>query len=1063
MIWTRYFLRIFPTRTIFSLVAIIGVACSTQAPLTSAPSRSSAVAVTTTPTLSPAGADTSIPTLSSTSAPIPPDFTVTSTADATDASPGDGACDDGGGNCTLRAAIMEANAHSGADTISLASNGIYTLAVVDNNTDGPNGLPIISSDISINGNGATIQRSRAEGAPNFRIFHVANSGNLTLNDLTVSGGVAVGPGGGEPVRGSCSQDNIGGNTPGVGGGIFNNSGIVTLINSTVRNNSANRIGGGVANFASGTMNIADTTIINNTGGLFGGGFFNDAGGTVVISDATINGNSADHGGGIANFESKRMDLTGSQVNGNNGGGIFNNGGTATITATVVNSNSSGDGGGIWNGGCEGTVNISDTTISDNKGDSGAGIWSAGTADITNSIISGNTARGSGGGITNQGGTVTVTVTTISGNQTGNAGAGVFTTNGTFTLTESTLSGNVANNFGGGIYNRDALILTNSTVSGNITRALSGGGIYSSGKVTIINSTISDNSATEYGGGIFGTAELINTIIANNPSGGDCSGKITSLGHNLDSDGTCNLTEPTDLPNTNPLLGPLRQNGGPTFTQALTSGSPAIDSGKDKDAPTSDQRGVPRPRGSSSDIGAYEVNLNPVTPIAINDSYTVDEDGTLKVEAPGVLANESDPQDDPITTLLKQDVKNGTLVLDTDGAFLYKPNPDFHGSDFFTYGVTDGTHVSFEARVTIIVEPVSDTLTVTKTADTDETTCNVDCSLREAIAKAEPGDTIVIAAGTYTLTLGRELRIDKDLTLTGAGAKATIIEATTAMLSPGSGVSGFRVLTITRGNVSISGVTIRNGKSTGESAGISNAGTLNLTNSIITKNWANSTGSSGGIFNSGSLALTNSTVTENKSSGPGGGIGNSGTMTITNSTISGNIAFNGGGGGIYNTRMLTLINSTVSGNTTTDQNNRGGGGIANRGRMILRNSTVSGNSGILGGGIMTFGGSTTELVNTIVVNNPSGGNCRQESRLTSLGHNLDDDGTCTLKDPTDLSNTDPLLGPLQDNGGPSFTHALLPGSPAIDAGDDAACLDTDQRGALRPQGSACDIGAFEFAR
>ena len=101
----------------------------------------------------------------------------------------------------------------------------------------------------------------------------------------------------------------------------------------------------------------------------------------------------------------------------------------------------------------------------------------------------------------------------------------------------------------------------------------------------------------------------------------------------------------------------------------------------------------------------------------------------------------------------------------------------------------------------------------------------------------------------------------------------------------------------------------------------------------------------------------------------------------------------------------------------------------------------------------------KLINTIVAKNPLGGNC--DSRIIPLGHNLDDD-TCNLTEPTDLPNTDPMLGPLKNNGGPTETHALLPGSPAIDAGDDRVTPPTDQRGEPRPQGAASDIGAYETA-
>ena len=142
-----------------------------------------------------------------------------------------------------------------------------------------------------------------------------------------------------------------------------------------------------------------------------------------------------------------------------------------------------------------------------------------------------------------------------------------------------------------------------------------------------------------------------------------------------------------------------------------------------------------------------------------------------------------------------------------------------------------------------------------------------------------------------------------------------------------------------------------------------------------------------------------------------------------------------------------------------RDNGGGGGIHNSGELTLTNSTVSGNSAPNGAGIASFG--TAQLTNTIVANNPAGSDCRGPS-VTSLGHNLDSDGTCGLNAAGDLPNTDPLLGPLQDNSGPTFTHALLPGSPAIDASDDTSAPATDQRGVPRSQGPQSDIGAYARA-
>jgi hypothetical protein len=250
-----------------------------------------------------------------------------------------------------------------------------------------------------------------------------------------------------------------------------------------------------------------------------------------------------------------------------------------------------------------TVNMSHLTISNGSVTTGGGgIYNVGTLTLTNVTVSGNNAA-NGGGIDN-GGTVTLT-------------------------TNSTVSGNSAN-AGGGIYNTGILNMTNSTVSGN--NAANGGGIDNAdgGSATLTNSTVSGNSTpgSGSGGGINnqtgGTLNLFNSIVANQVSGGDCtnSGIITSNGYNLDSNGSCNLTATGDLPNTNPMLGPLALNPpGSTETQALLAGSPAIDhipvgvNGCGTTV-TTDQRGVKRPQGVGCDIGAYELLVAPSTPAPV---------------------------------------------------------------------------------------------------------------------------------------------------------------------------------------------------------------------------------------------------------------------------------------------------------------------------------------------------------------------------------------------------------------------------------------------------------------
>src|SRR3989304_968392 len=175
-----------------------------------------------------------------------------------------------------------------------------------------------------------------------------------------------------------------------------------------------------------------------------------------------------------------------------------------------------------------TVTLAEMTITD--GDGGGISSSSATVPIENSPIGSNMSDG-GGGIFNDSGTMTITNSTINGNSAGSSGVGGGITNdgGTMAIEFSTISGNTASE-GGGIPHVGVLV------------------------------------------------ELSNSIVANNPSGGDCAGNITSQGYNIDSDNSCSLTAVGDLPNTNPLLGTLQNNGGPTETQALLTGTPAINAG-----------------------------------------------------------------------------------------------------------------------------------------------------------------------------------------------------------------------------------------------------------------------------------------------------------------------------------------------------------------------------------------------------------------------------------------------------------------------------------------------------
>ena len=328
------------------------------------------------------------------------------------------------------------------------------------------------------------------------------------------------------------------------------------------------------------------------------------------------------------------------------------------------------------------------------------------------------------------------------------------------------------------------------------------------------------------------------------------------------------------------------------------------------------------------------------------------------------------------------------------------------------------------------------------------------TIANGISHSATGDSIIIAPGTYK----ENLDISFNLTIVGSGARTTIID----------GGASATVVTVNNAGaqVSLSGLTIRNGLGVSQGGGgIHNVGTLTITNTTVSGNSSNDSGTAAG--------------------GLGGGIYNAGTLTVLQSTVSGNsvtryqigaIPF---GAGIYNTGKLTITNSTLSGNQAADYWPAGapyGGGIANvGGTVMISNATISNNSALIhtpygtagtyGGGIYNAGPTMPTLQNSIVANNKLGGNCN--GVVNSDGYNLSGDTTCSLNGPGDQKSTNPMLGPLQNNGGPTQTMALLAGSPAMLAGNPNGCTDgngqlltTDQRGVARPSSGPCDIGAYQ---
>ena len=710
------------------------------------------------------------------------------------------------------------------------------------------------------------------------------------------------------------------------------------------------------------------------------------------------------------FNLQNLTVANGLANGTQGGGIHNSGSLNATNVTFSGNTATTEGGGVYNAG---TVNVTNSAFTSNASpNNGGGISNAGTLNVTNTVFSGNGAGFGGGGIYGAG-ALTVANSAFS-NNSATFGAGIANAGGTLNVTNTTFSNNAALNGGGGIHNDGTLNVTNSTFSGNSISESTGdgGGIFNSaGPVTVTNSTFSGNAAGANGGdagGIRGPATLRNTIVANSIAGANCTGVITDGGGNLQFGGAVANSCGAAIPTGDPKLRTLANNGGPTQTMALGPGSAALDAANYATCMAS---------VGSPDFGAGGL----------------DQRG--------------------------QSRSNASSVCDV-GAF---------------------------------EEPQSQpTLTVS------------DCSapsgaagrLVEVTAATMADDTIVFSC-SGTITLAATIVIDKDLTIDGAGQSVTI-----------SGGNAVRVFTVNAGKTfNLQNLTVANGFSNSNGGGgVRNLGTLNVTNATFSDNAADGN-AGGGIVNSGELTVTNSVFTSNSTTSSGGGIYNDGTLTVTNSTFSGNNGVNGGGIANWNLGTAMVTNSVFSGNgadgygggvftwsaTTTLTNNTfsgntaasGGGVYAWNGATVhITNSTFSGNSASQGGGIFgistitvtnstlsgnsaTAGGGAIQASvtarNTIIANSVSSRNCN--GALTDGSGNLQFGGTVANSCGATIPTGDPKLGALADNGGPTLTMALGPGSAALDAGDDSVCAaapvnNLDQRGVARPQGPRCDIGAFE---
>ncbi|MBX7105216.1 MAG: right-handed parallel beta-helix repeat-containing protein [Gemmataceae bacterium] len=919
--------------------------------------------------------------------------------------PGD--TDDGNygpGQQTFREAVVRANNALGTvDSITFDAS-------LNNSTITVGSEIAVSDGLVINGPGSA--KLTLAGAGANRLFNIDATGTvatITLNGLTISGFTATG----------------------AGGAILNTDESLVLNDVVLKSNSSSANGGAIAATGAFVLTIGNSTITQNSTTGTGGAINLASTATITIDKSTFSLNKSS----------------------GNGAGLQTTGiSTSSITMSVFAQNSAGgSGGGFYHSGNV-ALTIADTTFSDNTSTIGGGFRTAGslsTVTMDRSSVTGNLATSTlgGGAYIGNGGLVTINSSTFANNTATTSGGAIRFSTHTVTVNNSTFSGNVANGA--------------TTATGGGAIVLTGAGI-----VTINNSTIAKNSVPNSlakGGGIFSTVStntitINSTIIADNTNsnqrdlssngtlpravGGDSNffgaidpAVITLTGIN---DPLLVGTEATPV---DPTLGPLANNGGPTLTHLLKSGSLAFDKGNNNAGLTFDQRGTgfPRTLAGITDIGATErVTADPfakatlvnvttaggtvyTATVVYNDENAIN---TATIDVNDVtLSGAAFPT--PVSPFAAAFTGSGGSVTAT-----YDFTPPGGAWDYLDDGVyslnmvaaqvfdTDGPNSVAPGSIgTFTVGIPLPPLVVDNAGDTiDGNYGPGQFTLREAIAftNAAGGsiDSISFAPALNgsTITFGSEIKVTDGVIINGPGA---------ALLTfAGSGTNRLFNIDVVGSvsSITFTGVTMTGGTVTGAGGAILNSDeTLELNGVLLTANSSSASGGAIAFVSAGSLVIGSSTISQNTTTGTGGAINMAGTATITidKSTFSGNRSSSNGAG-----LQVTGIATSVITKSLFSQNTAGGsgGGIYHSGNVDLSiaDSTFSDNTGTIGGGFRTAGSLSTVTMDRSTVS----GNTATSS--IGGGAYIGNGGTVTLNNSTFANNTAATSG-----GGIRFaTHTVV---------------------------------------
>ncbi len=990
----------------------------------------------------------------------------------------------------LIAAIVSSNTAGGANTITLTADNSspYTLAAVDNTTDGATGLPVIAAGnvLTIVGDGDTIERSTADGTPALRLLDVAAGATLNLQDLTLQNGLADDPGvtargGAIFSQGTLSLDTVtlqnntasgndgSGDTPGLdaqGGAIYVGGGSITLTNAVAISNTAQ--GGNVDN--GGTTGAG-----GNGGDAQGGALYAAAGTTVTLTASTVSSDTAQGGNGADGGDAD-ADVNSGGGNGGvaQGGALYVAAGTTvTLTASTISSDTAqgGDGGAGAVDGGDGRDDIN--SVGGNGGVAQGGalyVTAATTVTLTASIVSSDTAHGGDGGDDG----VSGDFQTVAGNAgDGQGGALCAAAGTTVTLTASTLSSNIAQ--GGdqglalGIPGRDGIggvgqggalyfagmtaTLTTPTFSFNTAQGGAGasgeGGAFCSaaGTTTLASATFTGNVAqagsfgardeftiASQGGGIMvagGSVAISDSTLSENNAQGSFyteGGGIAILGGSVEMANT--TVSDNNLQDTGSTIlggGGLFVDGGAsaTLTGCTFSGNGSV--------PSSSESGV---EGGGLANGDSRLNAIGGTLILTDCSVR----GNFASLGGGLFFGKGGT-----TTLVGCTFTGNTASASGGGICI--------GSQSATATLTDCTVTGNSAGEggggIAALEDRNFALT--------------DCTVSDNTAVSYGGGLVLEGPATLSECTVTGNTVTGNAPIGGPGygggldieGPATLTNCLVSSNSAGEG-GGIVIMNSFTFNLDESTTSELTGCTITGNAALVAAGGLEIGH--VNRN--------GDYYSPVAATLTNCTISGNTAGTDGGGLSlvTNGTASLLDCTVSGNTAFDGGG--VYNLGVAILTNTTVAGNVATHE----GGGLFSAfnasinvidGTTTLTNCTVSADSAGVGGGGMfvdpRFVFAPVTLNNTIVANQTSGGDVFLFNLDLNGGHNLFSDFAYTANSIV----ADPKLAPLGDYGGPTETMALLPGSPAIDAGISGAGVPTtDQRGTARD--AQPDIGAFEVS-